>query len=80
MGYLIKRCSNIVCSDTFVAVEWLNAGICCKSAVVYDQHVHLYAGPSQLKYNVQTVFSTKIVSEYDQEIPQSQTADNPKAP
>ena len=25
-------------------------------------------------------FNTKIVSEYDQEIPQSQTADNPVAP
>ena len=25
-------------------------------------------------------FSSKIVSEYDQEIPQSQTADNPMAP
>ena len=27
-----------------------------------------------------TPFTTKIVSEYDQEIPQSQTADNPVAP
>ena len=26
------------------------------------------------------VFNPKIVSEYDQEIPQSQTADNPVAP
>ena len=26
------------------------------------------------------LFNTKIVSEYDQEIPQSQTADNPVAP
>ena len=26
------------------------------------------------------ILSTKIVSEYDQEIPQSQTADNPVAP
>ena len=30
--------------------------------------------------NPQRIFKTKIVSEYDQEIPQSQTADNPMAP
>ena len=29
---------------------------------------------------IQLNFNTKIVSEYDQEIPQSQTADNPMAP
>ena len=29
---------------------------------------------------VKRTFQTKIVSEYDQEIPQSQTADNPVAP
>ena len=34
----------------------------------------LYFLPSE------TLISTKIVSEYDQEIPQSQTADNPVAP
>ena len=34
-----------------------------------------------LKYQERTSFIvSKIVSEYDQEIPQSQTADNPVAP
>ena len=48
----------------------------------YTQSFHL-SGPL-IKYNrtyciaVKSVF--KIVSEYDQEIPQSQTADNPVAP
>ena len=34
---------------------------------------------SSLKY-ICLFFKAKIVSEYDQEIPQSQTADNPVAP
>ena len=33
-----------------------------------------------LYFDVQTGTKTKIVNEYDQEIPQSQTADNPVAP
>ena len=32
------------------------------------------------KYEGKIYIGTKIVSEYDQEIPQSQTADNPVAP
>ena len=35
--------------------------------------------PPELLTKIQNNF-TKIVSEYDQEIPQSQTADNPLAP
>ena len=34
----------------------------------------------QMKYNSSGLLYLKIVSEYDQEIPQSQTADNPMAP
>ena len=30
--------------------------------------------------NIQRLYDQKTVSEYDQEIPQSQTADNPMAP
>ena len=30
--------------------------------------------------NIQKILIIKIVSEYDQEVPQSQTANNPKAP
>ena len=37
-------------------------------------------GPDQMKSHKATKPAFKIVSEYDQEIPQSQTADNPVAP
>ena len=37
--------------------------------------------PCSLSQKILLMFAyTKIVSEYDQEIPQSQTADNPVAP
>ena len=40
----------------------------------------MLAGFRMFAENAWYIFSTKIVSEYDQEIPQSQTADNPVAP
>ena len=36
--------------------------------------------PSQSEWSSHCILVPKIVSEYDQEIPQSQTADNPVAP
>ena len=42
----------------------------------------IYAKISFISISIEQIdrFSPKIVSEYDQEIPQSQTADNPVAP
>ena len=42
--------------------------------------VHVHSILNDLAFAVELDFDTKIVSEYDQEIPQSQTADNPVAP
>ena len=42
--------------------------------------MHLWDDFMKVFYLLQPVSFPKIVSEYDQEIPQSQTADNPVAP
>ena len=43
-------------------------------------HFFYFLSKSFVKVELSYVFTIKIVSEYDQEIPQSQTADNPVAP
>ena len=45
-----------------------------KSLLAAMETMHFHIAHAKL------YFMTKIVSEYDQEIPQSQTADNPVAP
>ena len=47
---------------------------CAETGKIYEQQK--YEGDGTISFPID--HNTKIVSEYDQEIPQSQTADNPK--
>ena len=46
--------------------------------IKYFARVRVLNHPLSMTYHDESIF--KIVSEYDQEIPQSQTADNPVVP
>ena len=66
--------------------------LCCciffpiKIQVITTIYIYIkIVSPQQIKHSYKTgqefvIFTSKNVSEYDQEIPQSQTADKPMAP
>ena len=77
---------NIVVKNLFVEYLLLIKSICGISFInrtyLLISFVNkIFCGISVVnKIYLWNIFLTKIVSEYDQEIPQSQTADNPVAP
>ena len=61
---------------------WQDLAWDCYTSFVPELWPLIYAKISCISISIEQIdrFSPKIVSEYDQEIPQSQTADNPVAP
>ena len=73
--YFNKRASNVF----FFLFQCIPPSNCHKVSARHAELASTFIKPVNLTYHLQAP-KAKIVSEYDQEIPQSQTADNPVAP